>query len=64
MTHQQIHQKVGRLPTCSSGDGLLHAMALMAEHKVRKVLVRDQCDVIKGIFHLQKSGIRFETIGS
>ena len=60
MTHENISQEAARLPSCSSGDGLLRATALMAEHKVRKVLVRDACNVITGVFHLRKNRIHFE----
>ena len=39
-------------------------MALMAEHKVRAVLVRDEFNVILGVFRLHKNRIQFEPVGS
>ena len=39
-------------------------MALMAEHKVKTVLVRDEFNVITGVFRLYKNRIQFEPVGS
>jgi hypothetical protein len=64
MTHEHISRKAARLPSCSSGEGLLHAMALMAEHEVKAVLVRDECNEVTGVFRLHKNGIQFEAVGS
>jgi hypothetical protein len=64
MTHEVVVEKAARWPSCSSGDGVLYAMVLMAEHKVRTVLVRDKCNVITGVFRLLKNRIQFERVGS
>lgn len=64
MTHEHSLQKAARFPSCSAGDGLLHAIALMAEHNVKKVVVRDKRDVITGVFRLQRRRIEFVPIGS
>jgi hypothetical protein len=64
MTREDISTNATGLPSCSSGDGVLQAMALMAEHKVRTVLVRDQSDAITGLFRLHKDRVQFEPVGS
>ena len=64
MTHEHSFPDAARFPSCSFGDGLLHAMALMAEHNVKKVVARDKHNLITGLFRLQKRRIEFVAIGS
>jgi hypothetical protein len=64
MSHEEFSEQAHRLPSCSSGDGLLHAMELMDEFGVRKVLVRDQSNAITGVFRLHKNRVQFEPVDS
>lgn len=64
MTNEHSSDEATHLPSCFSGNGVLEAMALMAEHKVRAVLVRDEFNVITGVFRLQQGRIEFEPAGS
>lgn len=64
MTQEHVEEKAARLPACSTSEGILHAMALMEEHNVRAVMVRDGGNAITGVFRLEKDGIRFEPVGS
>jgi hypothetical protein len=64
MTHEHISREAARLPSLSSGGGLLHAIALMAEHEVKAVLVRDEGNAVTGVFRLLENGVQFERVGS
>jgi CBS domain-containing protein len=53
-----------KLPICSSKDGVLEAMRLMAERRVRKVLVVDDTKSIVGSFRLEDNRLRYVSAGS
>jgi hypothetical protein len=53
-----------KLPTCSSKDGVLAAIQLMAERHVRKILVLDDSESVIGAFQFEDNRLRYVPIES
>jgi hypothetical protein len=53
-----------QLPSCSAKDGILEAIRLMSERHVKSVLVRDESNLVTGVYRLEQNRVQFFPSGS